>query len=192
MDFLELVKEARSCRRFDESKPLSNADLEWLVYCASLAPSARNAQELRYITITGKDICDRLVECSRWATALKNWNGPVKGERPTAFIAILMPETGGDILCFDTGIASQTIQLAATSKGWATCIVYSFNRETVKELLPLPAGMKTGLLLALGVPAEKRVIDVMPASGSYDYWRDEQNVHHVPKRSVTELIFKNL
>jgi len=60
VDFLALVEAARTCRRFDESRPLSEADLEWLVDCARLSPSARNAQELRFIIINAGKACDKL------------------------------------------------------------------------------------------------------------------------------------
>ena len=48
MDFKQLALAARTCRRFEEERPLQMADLEWLVDCARLTPCARNAQQLRY------------------------------------------------------------------------------------------------------------------------------------------------
>lgn len=192
MDFLELAKEARSCRRFRESEPLSENDLIWLVDCARVAPSGRNAQQLRFITISWRDLCLELFSCTKWAGALKDWNGPDEGERPTGFIAVLMPEVGGEILCFDVGIACQTMQLAAASRGWGACMIYSFDRQKVSGLLDPPAGLKPALLLGVGVAAEKRVIDTMSPDGSFAYWRDEQSVHHVPKRDLSELIIKKL
>ena len=41
--------------------------------------------------------------------------------------------------------------------------------------------------VALGEPAEKVVIDTA-YKGNIEYWRDEENVHHVPKRPLGELI----
>lgn len=188
MDFLELARVARSCRRFDESKPLSSEDLRWLLECARVAPSARNAQMLRFITVGYGPLCENIFINTRWAGALKDWNGPVKGERSTAFIATLMPERGGDLLCYDVGIACQTIQLAAASRGWGACMIQSFNRKECDRLLNIPAGLKIALLLGLGVAREKRVLADMPADGSFAYWRDAEDVHHVPKRGLEELI----
>ena len=118
MDFEKLVAEARSCRRFVESEPLSAQDLDWLLNCARMTPCARNAQQLRYIVVEQGKVLDDLFALTRWAAALKDWGGPKPGERPTAFIAVLMPEKGGDLVCYDVGIACQTVQLAATSRGW--------------------------------------------------------------------------
>lgn len=190
MDFLELVRSARSCRRFIESGPLTRKDVDWLLECARLAPSGKNAQELRFITVLAKDTLEKLFSLTRWAGALKDWNGPEPGERPTAFIAVLMPETGGNVLCYDVGIACQTIQLAATSRGWGACMIQSFDAKAVTSLLNVPSPLKVALLIGLGVAKEKRVVDEMPANGNYTYWRDEQGVHHVPKRALEELIIQ--
>lgn len=188
MDFLKLVEEARSCRRFAENQALTLADLEWLIQCARLTPSGRNAQELRFITINQGPVLDKLFRLTRWAGALKDWTGPEPGERPTSFIAVLMPERGGEILCFDTGIACQTIQLAAASRKWGACMIYSFERKEAHELLEVKDPYKIALLIGLGVATEKRVIAPMPKDGSFNYWRDENQVHYVPKRDLNELI----
>jgi nitroreductase len=188
MEFKELVEAARTCRRFEEDKPLSVADLEWLVGCARLAPSGMNAQVLRYILVGKGETLDKLFPLSRWGGALKDWGGPHPGERPTAFIALLLPEKATELMCFDAGIAAQTVQLAATSKGWGCCIIKSFDHAGAAALLKIPAGMQIPLLLGLGVAREKRVIAPMPADGSFKYWRDADGVHHVPKRDLKELV----
>ncbi|MDY3810863.1 nitroreductase family protein [Desulfovibrio sp. PG-178-WT-4] len=190
MNFKELVEAARTCRRFEEDKPLSMADLDWLADCARMAPSARNAQELRFILVGPGETCQKLFSLTRWAGALKDWGGPHPGERPTAFIAVLMPESGKELLCYDTGIACQTIQLAATSRGWGCCIIQAFDHKAAPELLGVPEGMKIALVLGLGVAKEKRVLAPMPADGSFGYWRDAEGVHHVPKRPLDELVLK--
>jgi hypothetical protein len=43
-------------------------------------------------------------------------------------------------------------------------------------------------VLALGKPAETVVIDPVGEEGDIKYWRDDRDVHHVPKRSLDELI----
>jgi hypothetical protein len=43
-------------------------------------------------------------------------------------------------------------------------------------------------VIALGSPVEKIVLESLSADGSIRYYRDAQMVHHVPKRSVEELI----
>lgn len=187
-NFLDLVKAARSCRRFDETKPLTQADLNWLIECASFAPSARNAQELRFMTVLAGPVLNRLFPLTRWAGALKDWNGPQAGERPTAFIAVLMPEHDGDLLCYDTGIACQTMQLAATTRDIGACMIQSFDRHATAKLLQVPDGYKIALLMGFGIAKEIRILEPMPENGSFAYWRDANSAHHVPKRAVAELL----
>ena len=116
MDFKQLALAARTCRRFEEERPLQMADLEWLVDCARLTPCARNAQQLRYSLVGPGETCRRLFGMTKWAAALKDWGGPFPGERPTGFIVMSMPKNAGDLVWLDTGIAAQTIQLAASSR----------------------------------------------------------------------------
>lgn len=187
MDFKQLVAEARTCRRFDEAKPLQMADLEWLVDCARLAPSGMNAQKLRFMLVTQGDTSDKLFGLVRFAAAIKDGT-PEKGERPTGWIVVLLPQDGGELNFYDVGITCQTVQLAATSLGWGCCMIKSFDVQGVRELLGIDADMKPGLVLALGVAKEKRVIAAIPDDGSCKYWRDEDRVHHVPKRTVDDLV----
>ena len=42
------------------------------------------------------------------------------------------------------------------------------------------------LLLALGKPAEKVVLESVKPGGDTKFWRDAAGVHHVPKRSLEE------
>ena len=73
MDFKQLALAARTCRRFEEERPLQMADLEWLVDCARLTPCARNAQQLRYSLVGPGETCQRLFGMTKWAAALKDW-----------------------------------------------------------------------------------------------------------------------
>jgi len=44
------------------------------------------------------------------------------------------------------------------------------------------------LVIALGKPVETVVLEDLPTDGSIRYYRDAQQVHHVPKRSLQDLI----
>lgn len=187
-DFHELVLAARTCRRFVEDEPLAMNDLDWLVDCARLTPSARNAQVLRFSLVTRGGTCDALFKLTGWAGALKGAGTPQPGERPTAFIAIAAPKEGANLAPYDAGIASETIQLAATTQGWGCCIIRSVDREGAARLLKVPDTLEILLVLGLGVAKEERAIAEMPADGSFNYWRDAAGVHHVPKRSLEELV----
>lgn len=188
MDFKQLALAARTCRRFEEERPLQMADLEWLVDCARLTPCARNAQQLRYSLVGPGETCRRLFGMTKWAAALKDWGGPFPGERPTGFIVMSMPKNAGDLVWLDTGIAAQTIQLAASSRDWGCCMIASFDHSGVSELVQLPDDLRPTLVLGLGVAKEVRRVTDVPESGALGYWRDAEQVHYVPKLALDKLI----
>ena len=192
MDFLHLVSEARTCRRFVQDKRISQCDLALLMECASRTPCGRNAQVLRYVLVSSPERCAELFAHMHWAKALKDWDGPAEGERPTGYIAILTPKESTVVMHMDAGIAAQTIQLAAHTRGIGTCMHASFVRPACMELLRVPEDMQIILILALGVAKEERRLAPMPASGDFAYWRDAQGVHHIPKRTVSELVLARL
>jgi len=54
--------------------------------------------------------------------------------------------------------------------------------------LSIPESFEILLVIALGKPGEKVVIEELAPEGDIKYWRDENDIHHVPKRGVEELI----
>lgn len=187
MDFLELATGARTCRRFCESEGLPAGTLEWLVSCARVTPCAGNAQALRFAAAASPEACAAVFPALKWAGMLPDWNGPEAGERPTGYIVIL-GETGtrAKLNGIDAGIAAQTIQLAASSRNLGCCIFLSFDPRVIRDVLGIRETLEPLLVLALGVQKEVRRVE--PMNGSVKYWRDAQGVHHVPKRSLEELL----
>lgn len=192
MDFKVLAYTARTCRRFVEDPRLGLADLEWLVDCARVAPCSRNAQVLRYVVAYSQHACESVFPHTRWAGAIKDWDGPLPGERPTGYIALLTPKDSGKVVHMDLGIAAQSIQLGAATRGWGCCMHASFDQKPCTAALDVPDSMVIGLLLALGVALEERVLAPMPEDGTFAYWRDAAQVHHVPKRGLGEVLLMAL
>ncbi|HQH40307.1 MAG TPA: nitroreductase family protein [Bacteroidales bacterium] len=188
MNLRDLVLKNRSYRRFDESYAISREELVSFVDLARHSASARNAQPLKYILSWTPERNALIFPCLAWAAYLKNWKGPDEGERPSAYIVMLGDtEISNQYFC-DHGIAAQSILLGATEKGYGGCIIGSVNKELLYKNLGIPQRYEILQVIALGKPAENVVIEPMPSDGDYKYWRDEQNVHHVPKRSLEELI----
>ena len=125
----------------------------------------------------------------RWAGYLTDWPGPSEGERPSAYVILLwdtaIKENTGS---YDPGIASQSILLGATERGLGGCIIGSIDRDALRAALSVDRRYEILLVLALGVPAETVVLEELPPGGDHRYWRDAQQVHHVPKRTLEELI----
>lgn len=64
------------------------------------------------------------------------------------------------------------------------------NKDALSRTLGLPEHLKIVLVIALGKPVERVILEDLPADGSIKYYRDAAQGHHVPKRSPAELIFK--
>ncbi len=184
----DLIKSTRSIRRFDESAIIERETLEEMVDLARHAASAMNRQPLKYFLSCDPQTNDRIFSTLKFAVALKDWNGPAVGERPSAYIVVLGDTQISSRFGCDHGIVSQNIMLGARDRGLGGCIMASINHSVLRELLDIPARYEILLVLALGKPAETVVIEPMLSDGSINYWRDEQNVHHVPKRSLSEII----
>lgn len=183
----DLILKNRSYRRFDQSVPVSMQLLKEMVEAARLSGSARNMQPLRYMLFNEPDDCARIFPTLAWAGYLKEWPGPAEGERPVAYVVQLGDlELTNDWWC-DDGIAAQSMLLTAVESGFGGCIIGSVQREKLRSILRIPERYKIIQVLALGKPAEEVVIDEV-VDGDIKYWRDENGVHHVPKRGLDELI----
>jgi nitroreductase len=184
----DLVLRNRSYRRFDESYRIERKTLVELIGLARCTASAANRQPLKYILSADQKTNDRIFPCLTWAAYLKDWGGPVPGERPTAYIIILIDEVIAKDWWCDDGITAQTILLGAVEKGLGGCMIGSINKEQLRQKLAIPPHLKIRLVVALGKPAEQVQLEDLKPGGDIRYWRDAKGVHHVPKRMVEELI----
>jgi nitroreductase len=183
-----LIKANRSCRRFDETYPVSTEKLLELVDLARLSASAANLQPLKYILSCDPATNEKIFECLTWAYYLKAWPGPSPGERPAAYIILLHDTRICNTLDCDHGIAAQSIMLGAREMGLAGCMLAAVNRRKIRRLLNIPAPLKVKLVLAVGKPKESIVIDTVNIEGDIMYWRDDNQIHHVPKRRLQDII----
>jgi nitroreductase len=184
----DLVKANRSCRRFYENHTVELEILKELVDLARLSASAANFQPLKYILACRPETNAEIFSCLAWAGYLKDWPGPEPGERPAAYIVILGDTAISKDFGCDHGIAAQSILLGARASGLAGCIIGSVNRDRLREVLNIKSHLQILLVLAIGKPREKIVIESVGPDGSIRYWRDAEGVHHVPKRPLKEII----
>jgi nitroreductase len=184
----DLIAANRSCRRFDENHAVDLNTLQELVGLARLSASGANLQPLKYILSCRSKLNAEIFKCLGWAAYLKDWSGPQPGERPAAYIVILGDSTISKDFGVDHGIAAQSILLGARDKGLAGCMMGSINRKDLRAILNVQPHLKILLVLAIGKPKEKIVIETVGPDGDIRYWRDEEAVHHVPKRSLSEII----
>ncbi len=184
----DLVVSNRSCRRFHEDAAIERSTLEELVDLARLSPSAANQQPLKYILSSDPKSNTAIFPHLFWAGYLKDWPGPVEGERPAAYIIILGDTRITRTFGCDHGIAAQSMLLGAREKGLAGCMIGLIEKDDLREALDISTRYEILLVVALGKPREEVAIEDVGADGNIKYWRDDQGVHHVPKRTLKDLI----
>ena len=189
MKLFDLILRSRSYRRFDEAHKINQEFLEQLINLARLSPTGANRQPLKFIPVCDPELCGEVFPSLQWAGYLKEWNGPEKGERPTAYIIIVGDKSVTENFGVDHGIAAQSIMLGAVEAGLGGCMIASVNRNDLRKTLKLSDSFEILLVLALGKPAETVIIEDM-VGGDVKYWRDSDSRHHVPKRLLRDLIIK--
>lgn len=187
----DLVEKSRSWRGYDESRKVSREELLHLVECARLAPSSVNLQPLKYYLAYDAETVGKIQPLTGWARALPQMKLPHEGKHPTAFIVICLDlalSTQFERFLRDVGIVAQTMLLAATEMGLGGIMIGNFNPDKVRDALGLADTLRPMLILAIGKPDETVVLTDVGPDGSTRYWRDENDMHYVPKRSLEELL----
>jgi nitroreductase len=184
----DLILKNRSYRRFYQSETISKETLLELVDLARQSASSGNQQPLKYILSWEPQKNAAIFQYLAWAAYLKDWEGPSEGEKPSAYIIVLGDKNINPSINCDHGIAIQSILLGAVEKGLGGCIFGSIKRDPLRKELHIEPQYEILLIIALGKPKETVVLEPLGPDGNFKYWRDEQGVHHVPKRSLDEII----
>jgi nitroreductase len=190
MEFQQLVEKNRSYRRFDAGYRIDARLLRDLVALARITPSAANKQPLKYVLSCSPEWNGKIHGALRWAGYLPEWGGPAPAERPTAYIVVLLDTTIAGGADMDVGIVSQTMLLGAVERGLGGCMLANVDKDALAKTLGLPGHLAVALVIALGKPVERIILEELPAGASVKYYRDAAQGHHVPKRAAAELIFK--
>lgn len=185
----DLVLKNRSYRRFDETIKITARELTDIVSLGRIVPSTANSQAIKFMIINNPEENAAVFNTLGWAGKLSDWPGPKEGERPTAYIILLCDLALGKNKLIDDGIIAQTLLLGAVEKGYGGCMLGNIKRQELANALSIDTTKYSiDLVIALGKPIEKIVLeDIIPEHG-IDYYRDATGAHHVPKRSLDELI----
>lgn len=186
----ELIQKTRTFRKFYQDVQISDETLRELIELARLGGSAGNAQPLKYILVNDPETNNAVFPNLLWAGYLPDWPGPEEGERPSAYIICLLDTLISQEAGCDLGISTQNILLGATAKGLGGCRIGSVSAK-LRDILKIPEHLKILLVIALGLPKEKVKLEKIKHDANIKYWRDENQVHHVPKRSLDEIIVKH-
>lgn len=185
----EIVLKNRSYRSFSR-ETIGEDRLREYVDLARICASSANLQALKYRIVSDEAECAKAFACTKWAGYLSDMQIPPAGHEPTGYVVICVDtDITKNVTAFfkDTGIAAQTILLAAAEEGFGGCMIGSFDEAALKNVLSLPENLTVTLVLGMGRPDEK--IELTECTGNIKYYR-EAGVHYVPKRSLDEVLVK--
>ena len=190
MSTYALTLKRRSIRRF-KNISIPYEILEKCVDAARLAPSGANLQPLEYVIIDDEQLLPEIFSMIRWAGYIRPAGSPPAGHQPMAYIVGLIKKgTKHEAFSyFEDGLATENIILVALEEGVGSCRVGTHDNDRLRELLNIPEDYNIMLTLALGYPDESPVVEEY--KGSVKYWKDEDNVLHVPKRGLKEILHRN-
>jgi len=192
MDVRELTLRNRSYRRFHQEVPVEMRTLRELVDLARISQSPWNQQAVKFLLCNRPDMNAEIFKHLTWASRMPEWDGPAEGERPAAYIIVVADKELGKIFNYDHVVAGVSILLGAVERGLGGCLVGAFSQKKMHATLKLSERYTPLLAIALGKPNETIVLDPVGPDGNTAYWNDAQGVHHVPKRSLDDLILGEL
>ncbi len=183
----DLILKNRTYRRFDEAVEIGKDQVAEWIDLARLSSSGANLQPMKYIIVTEKEDREKIFSHLKWAASLPDWDGPKEGERPSAYIVMLLDYGISKNPWWDHGISAQSIMLGAVENGYGGCMFGSLNKAGIKRDFAIGEEYEVMMVLALGKPVEEVVLEDIK-DGKIKYYRDENNVHHVPKRKLEDMI----
>jgi len=188
MDVYKAIISRRSIRRFKQ-KEIPLELLKKFVNAARLAPSAANLQPLEFFIVNDKKLCEKIFETLSWAAYITPKWAPAEGERPVAYIVNLIKNPNNKWTDRDVSLASENIVLAAEEEGIGSCIMCKIDKIKIQQILNIPKQMTIDSVIALGYKAEKSLIE--DYIDSVKYWKDKNQVLHVPKRKLEDVMHIN-
>ena len=182
----KLLRRNRSYRGYDTSFEVRADQLRRIIETATLCPSARNQQVLRFRPVLRNE-SDKVLKQIRLGGALPELHLPFPGTEPQAFIVICSTVEESKYVDIDLGIVAQTMLLQATELGLGGICIGAFDHAEIKEALNLP--YEPVLVIAIGRPSEHIELVECSEGDSLTYYRKD-GTHYVPKIRVDDLIIK--
>ena len=181
----EKITSRRTIRKYAQ-KDVPKEVLLTCVDAARLSPSGANRQPLKYVIVDEQELLREVFSTLRWAGYLPDYQ-PSEEEMPRAYVVILLDKSIRKNPSHDAGIAAMSISMVAYDEGLGSCILGAVDKERLRKILNVPSNLDIVLVVALGYPAEKPVVDRVK-DGNIKYWLDANEVLHVPKRDLKEIV----
>jgi nitroreductase len=175
----EAVEARRSIKAFDPNHRMSEAEIDRLMTLAMLSPTAFNIQNWRFVLVTDPEL-RKQIRAASWDQAqvtdasllviltadLKAWEKDphrywrLTDETRRAYLVNAMDsyyrgrdQAQRDEAMRSSGIAAQTLMLAAQELGYDTCPMDGFDFDAVGKLINLPADHAIAMFVVVGKAA---------------------------------------
>jgi nitroreductase len=148
MDFVDLAKERKSCRRFSSKVP----DWREVIECIDsvrYSPMAGNNFSLKFVLVKDKKKIEKIAKATQQDFVSKAPYLVVFCSNPTPTVRGF-GDRGYDYLRQQAGAGIQTFLLALTQKGIESCWVGHFVNNLVKEELSIPDKIEVEAIIAVG------------------------------------------
>ncbi|NOZ85360.1 MAG: nitroreductase family protein [Deltaproteobacteria bacterium] len=186
MNVLEAIRKRRTIRKFKAGEVPIDV-LKELVDLARLAPSAANLQPMEFILVTEPAARESLFEKLAFGAYVKPKRNPGPESRPGAYIVSLWNRKKSDFAQWEVGAGLQNILLGAVEKGLGACWLGGIDRDGIREQLSIPRDVDVLAVIAVGQADEEPVLE--ERDDTIKYWLDPKDVLHVPKRSLSSVLY---
>ena len=132
-NMLALSQERFSARKFT-SEAVSQEDLDYIMECVRLAPSAVNRQPWHWLIVRSDEAKQKLQQCydREWFKTAPMYIVGMRNVNEN-WVRRYDEKPHGDI---DVAIATEHLCLAATERGLGTCCVCNYDTEKMQLLFP--------------------------------------------------------
>ena len=149
-NMLALSQERFSARKFT-SEAVSQEDVDYMMECVRLAPSAVNRQPWHWLIVRSDEAKEKLQECydREWFKTAPMYIVGMKNVNEN-WVRRYDEKPHGDI---DVARAAEHLCLAATERGLGTCWVCNYDTDKMTQFFPRE-GFEAVVIIPLGHIAE--------------------------------------
>lgn len=188
MNLTELYKGCRSYRRFKQD-PLPEELLCQMLDNARISSSAHNAQAVRYVAVTSKEMVAAMQSLVVYASSQpRELVTPKENEQPTAFVVVTKMADADSFCDIDMGLAVDAMVMTAWEGGFGSCIFGNIMVSKIRKLLSISDDEIIRLVIAFGKPDNKCTLVEPKEDGSLKFYLDEEKNYYIPKRSLEDVV----
>ncbi|MBQ0783833.1 MAG: nitroreductase family protein [Amphritea sp.] len=180
MELFTAIETRRAVKHYSSSEAVSEVDFERIMKAVLLSPTSYNIQHWRFVRVIDPQIRAQIQDAA-WGQAQVTEAAELIVlcadpqawlDNPQRYWANAGPEVQGLMLPMlesfyrgkeqlqrdeamrSSGMAAQTMMLAAKGLGYDTCPMIGFDSERVAEIINLPSGHVISMIITLGRAAK--------------------------------------